>query len=175
MAASGRRGAKSGRGKATGGTKKKKDEPKNNSQVPAVENAPPQKETGGQAIEKNAQERAKNSEDWTGVPVTAGPSVENTDDGGAKPREVEQNNEEEVNDIGDLDRDIEDELGEVSDEEDDGDTGGDLWTPRKEDKLIDFFERCTFLYDKELDDYRLRNKKIRAYNVFANKLGVTCK
>lgn len=85
--------------------------------------------------------------------------------------ESEQFPEEQVNDIGDLDREIEEELGENenSEGEEEGDNGGDLWTPRKEDKLIDYFQRCTFLYDKSLDDYRLRNKKICAYNVFAKK------
>lgn len=70
---------------------------------------------------------------------------------------MEESNKEQVNDIGDLDRQIEEELGEVTDEDDDGDTTGDLWTPKKEDKLIDILKRCTFLYDKSLDDLRVSN------------------
>lgn len=175
MAAGGRRGPKTQKGKASAAAKKKKEDPQKEFQPTTGEKTPGDVAGGVQVIEDKEQEHGDSREVQTGVPVPGESVVQVTDESGGQTAGQEPGNEDEVNDIGDLDRAIEEELGEVSNEEDDGDTGGDLWTPKKEDKLIDFFEKCVFLYDKDKDDYRLRNKKTRAYTVFANKLGVTCK
>lgn len=39
----------------------------------------------------------------------------------------------------------------------------DAWTPKKEDKLVDMYEACKFLYNKALPEYRLRHKKVKAF------------
>lgn len=45
------------------------------------------------------------------------------------------------------------------------------WTVEKEDEMIDMFEKCTFLYDKSMDEYKIKNKKDLAYAEMAEKLG----
>lgn len=71
---------------------------------------------------------------------------------------------------GDLDRSIEEELGEGENGKDGGETE---WTIRKEDKLIDLFEQCKFMYNKDHAEYKLKFKKELTYATFAKKLGMT--
>lgn len=80
----------------------------------------------------------------------------------------ETNTPEPVDGYGDLDRDIEEELGELLDIEDEV----DVWTPGKEDKLIDLYEKCTFLYDKASPGFNQRNRKDLAFKKIAEILGV---
>lgn len=77
---------------------------------------------------------------------------------------------------GDLDRTIEEELGEGEKEEEDGkNAGGTEWSVKREDKLIDIFEQCKFLYDKDHPEYKLKGKKVQTFAAFAKKLGMTGK
>lgn len=56
------------------------------------------------------------------------------------------------------------------------DGGSDaVWTPAREDKLIDLFRGCTFLYNKNTAGFLQRNKKDMAYTKIAMILGVTGK
>lgn len=55
--------------------------------------------------------------------------------------------------------------GEVEDSE--------VWTPEREDKLIDLFRSCVFLYDKTAPGFLQRHKKDLAMAKFAKILGVT--
>lgn len=48
-----------------------------------------------------------------------------------------------------------------------------VWTPEREDKLIDLFEACVFLYDKTAPGFQQRHKKDMAMRKFAGILGVT--
>lgn len=79
---------------------------------------------------------------------------------------------EENDGIGDLDRDIEEELGELIDPE--PQLVG-VWTMQKEDKLIDYYRRCVFLYDQSHPSFKLRNKKDLAYEKISQLVGVTGK
>lgn len=65
---------------------------------------------------------------------------------------------------GDIDLDLEEELG--------GDMQEDIWTYEKEDKLIDLYEKCVFLYDKTSPGFQLRHKKDLAFRKIAAILGV---
>lgn len=53
--------------------------------------------------------------------------------------------------------------------------GDAVWTPAREDRLIDLFRECTFLYDKNTAGFLQRNKKELAYARIATLLGVTGK
>lgn len=129
--------------------------------------------TGSQTVkEKSPTEKDVNqvrksvdSEDSTSRPGERG-------DGGAPLMSWEELQTEEPSGEGDLDRSIEEELGEIEEEED---VLGTEWTIAKEDKLIDYFERCKFLYDKNNDDYKLRGKKEQTYAAIAKKLEMTGK
>lgn len=57
-----------------------------------------------------------------------------------------------------------------NDSDGEGDT---VWTPEREDRLIDLFKECTFLYDKNVPAFQQRNKKEMAHARFAAILGVT--
>lgn len=72
---------------------------------------------------------------------------------------------------GDLDRDIEDELGG---EEDNGELFT-TWTIKREDTLIDMFQQCQFLYDKNHPEYKLKFKKEMTYKAFGKKLNMDSK
>lgn len=48
-----------------------------------------------------------------------------------------------------------------------------VWTPEREDKLIDLFQACVFLYDKTAPGFQQRHKKDMAMKKFAGILGVT--
>lgn len=50
-----------------------------------------------------------------------------------------------------------------------------VWTAYREDKLIDMFRDCTFLYDKKVPAFQERHKKDKAIERFAKVLGVTRK
>lgn len=50
-----------------------------------------------------------------------------------------------------------------------------VWAGGKEDKLIDLFRDCTFLYDKQAPAFQERHKKDKAIARFAEILGVTSK
>lgn len=65
---------------------------------------------------------------------------------------------------GDMDLDLEDELDREMQE--------DVWTYEKEDKLIDLYEKCVFLYDKASPGFQLRHKKDLAFRKIAAILGI---
>lgn len=57
---------------------------------------------------------------------------------------------------------------------DESDEEGDLvWTSEREDRLIDLYKECTFLYDKNVPAFQQRHKKEMAHARFAELLGVT--
>lgn len=182
MAASGRRTGKSARGKSTRG-RKAKDK--------ASDNVPPEKDTNQESSSNTTATDASQEQPQTGgkgeekTPhdQVAARSVPKEGEGEGEGEQArvgdakigENEIEDQPQDLGDLDREIEDELGEPQDDPIDDDLANDLWPPKREDKLIDYYEACTFLYNKPEPDYRLRHKKIRAFHVFAGKLKVTCK
>lgn len=183
MAATGKRGSKNTQGKSTAATKKKPGRPKKVVVDTPEADGDSDKEKGVElanvSIQEKASEEQTEAQTQEGVPEKTHRPLDpgtGTDNNTAK--HVDQSSPSPVNDIGDLDGDIEGELCKAIEgdlECDDDDNASELWTPKKEDKLIDMFEKCSFLYDKEHDDYWLRNKKLRAFTAFAKKLGVECK
>ena len=47
-----------------------------------------------------------------------------------------------------------------------------LWTEDRENRLIELYRKCPFLYDKTLPSYKLKHKKHVAYTKFGSTLGV---
>lgn len=67
-----------------------------------------------------------------------------------------------------------DENGDMLTERQTEEEGDDsVWTVEREDRLIDLFEACVFLYDKTAPGFQLRHKKEMAIRRFAGILGVT--
>lgn len=188
MAVTGKRGGRSARGKPTAAAKNKPGRPPKVTKEVPEEKGSDDVPINEDVIEKRQEKTPGEVETGDlpntgdGVPTETMPNDDTDRNGGAGvengKRQADSGVEEPLNDIGDLDRGIEEELGEArksvsGDDDDDFSYSGDVWTPKKEDKLIDMYEKCRFLYDKDHKDYLLRNKNQRANAVFADKLGVT--
>lgn len=70
--------------------------------------------------------------------------------------------------MGDLDRDLDKELRELNESQITG-----VWTPQKEDRLIDLYKACKFLYDQTHPSFKLHHCKGLAYRRIAQLVGVT--
>lgn len=69
-------------------------------------------------------------------------------------------------------RELDDGYGDLDFDLDDDDD--DVWSDKRELKLIELYRDCPFLWNKTLSSYQLRNKQEVSYTKFAEVLGVTC-
>lgn len=100
-------------------------------------------------IQTQAESDTHNGDVNTPDPIDSGPNSSNVDN-----IETTQNESIEAQ----VELDVED---------------SEVWTPEKEDKLIDLFRSCVFLYDKTAPGFLQRHKKEMAMAKFAGILGVT--
>lgn len=122
----------------------------------------------------NSQTQRNSEKNTAGIPAAAGSAAAiESSDGQQEVRDNTTGNYANASVNGDIEVELEGE-GDNGEADLDIDAESDaIWTPAREDKLIDLYRDCPFLYDKNSAGFVQRHKKDLAYAKFATILGVT--